>query len=83
MEGTADKNKLAVPIAAQNSRETLLKRLKKAQKQFTKYVLQVKNLPLIPYNKTAMKRPPEDYVSVIARHVAKHTKDLKRVLKYC
>ncbi|MCA9390169.1 hypothetical protein KC571_02090 [candidate division WWE3 bacterium] len=80
MEGTAEKNKFAAPIAKKNSREELLNRLVKAQQKFKKYIVLVK-IPLIPYNKTAMKRPPKDYVSVIAKHVAKHEKDLHKALK--
>lgn len=81
MEGSAEKNNQAVPIAAYHSREVLLKRLRKAQKEFNNYILKVNHLPLIPYNKTAMKRPPAEYVSVIAHHVAKHDKDLRKAIR--
>lgn len=80
MKGSAHKNDTAIPLAAQNSREELLKRILTAHKQYMRYIVLVKQ-PRIPYTKGAKDYSPPEYVRVIADHISRHTQDIRKAVR--
>lgn len=78
-KGSAHKNDAATPLAKQNSREALIKRLLFAHRQYVKYV-QLVGKARIPYTLKAKEYTPAEYVHVIAGHINRHMQDLKKAL---